>query len=95
MSIAREVRERRARGESLRMNSHRMNIKVGGIRSILREGILFLPRRSDPRLRPTPPLDRPDHIQTHAGLSSFVRSISPKGCGVAVTRTRVDVEARR
>ena len=35
-SIAREVRERRTRGESLRMISQRMNIKLGGIRSVLR-----------------------------------------------------------
>ena len=34
--IAREVRERRARGESLRMISQRMNIKLGGVRSVLR-----------------------------------------------------------
>ena len=34
--IAREVRDRRARGESLRMISQRMNIKLGGIRSVLR-----------------------------------------------------------
>lgn len=35
-SIAREVRVRRARGESLRMISQRMNIKLGGVRSVLR-----------------------------------------------------------
>ena len=35
-SVAREVRERRARGESLRMISQRMNIKLGGVRSVLR-----------------------------------------------------------
>ncbi len=35
-SIAREVRERRSRGESLRMISQRMNLKLGGVRSVLR-----------------------------------------------------------
>ena len=35
-SIAREVRERRARGESLRLISQRMNLKLGGVRSVLR-----------------------------------------------------------
>jgi DNA invertase Pin-like site-specific DNA recombinase len=34
-SVAREVRERRARGESLRMISQRMNVKLGGVRSVL------------------------------------------------------------
>ena len=34
-AIAKEVRERRARGESLRMISQRMNIKLGGVRSVL------------------------------------------------------------
>ena len=37
-SVAREVRERRARGESLRMISQRMSIKLGGVRSVLRRG---------------------------------------------------------
>ena len=35
-SVAREVRARRDRGESLRMISQRMNIKLGGVRSVLR-----------------------------------------------------------
>lgn len=35
-SVAREVRERRARGESLRMISLRMNAKLGGVRSVLK-----------------------------------------------------------
>jgi len=35
-SVAREVRARRAQGESLRMISQRMNIKLGGVRSVLR-----------------------------------------------------------
>ncbi|HZY91685.1 MAG TPA: recombinase family protein [Thermoplasmata archaeon] len=35
-SVAREVRVRRAQGESLRMISQRMNIKLGGVRSVLR-----------------------------------------------------------
>lgn len=35
-SEASEVRERKAQGESLRMISQRMNIKLGGVRSVLR-----------------------------------------------------------
>jgi DNA invertase Pin-like site-specific DNA recombinase len=35
-AVAREVRARRDQGESLRMISQRMNIKLGGIRSVLR-----------------------------------------------------------
>jgi DNA invertase Pin-like site-specific DNA recombinase len=35
-SVATGVRERRAQGESLRMISQRMNIKLGGVRSVLR-----------------------------------------------------------
>ncbi len=42
-SAAREVRERRAQGESLRTISQRMNIKLGGVRSVLRRD---LPNRS-------------------------------------------------
>jgi len=34
--VAREVRARRASGESLRMISQRMNLKLGGVRSVLR-----------------------------------------------------------
>jgi putative DNA-invertase from lambdoid prophage Rac len=34
--VAREVRERHARGESLRKISQRMNLKLGGVRSVLR-----------------------------------------------------------
>ena len=39
-SVAREVRERRDRGESLRMISQKMNIKLGGVRSVLRRDIV-------------------------------------------------------
>ena len=35
-SVAREVRARRAQGESLRLISQRMNLKLGGVRSVLR-----------------------------------------------------------
>ena len=35
-SVAREVRARRANGESLRMISQRMNLKLGGVRSVLK-----------------------------------------------------------
>lgn len=35
-SVAREVWERRSRGESLRTISQRMNLKLGGVRSVLR-----------------------------------------------------------
>ena len=35
-AVAREVRARRDQGESLRMISRRMNIKLGGVRSVLR-----------------------------------------------------------
>ena len=35
-AVAKEVRDRRARGESFRMISQRMNIKLGGVRSVLR-----------------------------------------------------------
>ena len=35
-SVAREVRTRRERGESLRLISQRMNLKLGGVRSVLR-----------------------------------------------------------
>ena len=42
-SVAREVRARRAQGESLRMISQRLNIKLGGVRSVLRRD---LPKRS-------------------------------------------------
>jgi DNA invertase Pin-like site-specific DNA recombinase len=35
-TVAREVRSRRDRGESLRMISQRMNLKLGGVRSALR-----------------------------------------------------------
>ena len=35
-SVAREVRSRREQGESLRMISQRMNLKLGGVRSVLR-----------------------------------------------------------
>jgi DNA invertase Pin-like site-specific DNA recombinase len=35
-SAAKEIRERKARGESLRLISQRMNLKLGGVRSVLR-----------------------------------------------------------
>jgi DNA invertase Pin-like site-specific DNA recombinase len=35
-AVAREVRDRRDRGESLRMISQCMNVKLGGVRSVLR-----------------------------------------------------------
>ena len=35
-SVAREVRARRELGESLRMISQRMNLKLGGVRSVLK-----------------------------------------------------------
>jgi DNA invertase Pin-like site-specific DNA recombinase len=46
-SVGREVRARRERGESLRMISQGMNIKLGGVRSVLR-------RDNPPRPRPGP-----------------------------------------
>ncbi len=47
-SVAREVRERRAQGESLRMISQRMNLKLGGVRSVLkRDGPPSPARRAD------------------------------------------------
>lgn len=45
--VAREVRDRRGRGESLRMISQRMNLKLGGVRSILRRD---RPRAETPRI---------------------------------------------
>jgi len=39
-SVAREVGARRASGESLRMISQRMNLKLGGVRSVLRRNRL-------------------------------------------------------
>jgi len=47
-AVAREVRDRRDRGESLRMISQRMNIKLGGVRSVLRRG----PPRSPQPIHP-------------------------------------------
>jgi len=38
-SVAREVRSRRERGESLRLISQRMNLKLGGVRSVLRRDL--------------------------------------------------------
>jgi DNA invertase Pin-like site-specific DNA recombinase len=38
-AVAREVRERRAQGESLRTISQRMNMKLGGVRSVLRRDV--------------------------------------------------------
>jgi len=37
--VAREVRSRRERGESLRLISQRMNLKLGGVRSVLRRDV--------------------------------------------------------
>lgn len=42
-AVASEVRNRRARGESLRMISQRMNLKLGAVRSVLRRDRLSLP----------------------------------------------------
>ncbi|MGI0055128.1 MAG: recombinase family protein [Thermoplasmata archaeon] len=47
-SVAREVRERRSRGESLRMISQRMNLKLGGVRSVLRRDAVTTPRHRLP-----------------------------------------------
>jgi DNA invertase Pin-like site-specific DNA recombinase len=47
-SIAREVRARRAQGESLRMISQRLNLKLGGVRSVLRRDLAPARRRSGP-----------------------------------------------
>ena len=52
-SVAKEVRERRARGESLRMISQRMNVKLGGVRSVLRRDSLRA--KSDARIEAAPP----------------------------------------
>ncbi|MGI0129075.1 MAG: recombinase family protein, partial [Thermoplasmata archaeon] len=50
-SVAREVRARRERGESLRMISQRMNLKLGGVRSVLkRDGGRSPDDRSTPAL---------------------------------------------
>jgi len=43
-SIAEDVRARRAQGESLRMISQRMNLKLGGVRSVLKREPRCLPR---------------------------------------------------
>ena len=63
-SVAREVRERRARGESLRMISQRMNLKLGGVRSVLRRDS---PRaRSRARIEAAPPGGPPAVGETSA-----------------------------
>ena len=49
-AVAREVRARRDRGESLRMISQRMNIKLGGVRSVLRRDPVPGRRKSTPEL---------------------------------------------
>jgi DNA invertase Pin-like site-specific DNA recombinase len=56
-SVAREVRARRERGESLRMISQRMNLKLGGVRSVLRRNQTFRQRRAncEPSSRETDP----------------------------------------
>lgn len=43
-SVAQDVRARRARGESLRMISQRLNLKLGGVRSVLKRDPRILPR---------------------------------------------------
>jgi DNA invertase Pin-like site-specific DNA recombinase len=43
-SMAEDVRARRAQGESLRMISQRMNLKLGGVRSVLKREPRCLPR---------------------------------------------------
>ena len=52
-AVAREVRERRANGESLRMISQRMNIKLGGVRSVLRRSPAIEPRQTPAAEAPT------------------------------------------
>ena len=47
-SIAREVRTRRDRGESLRMISQRMNLKLGGVRSVLKRDKPSIPSSPAP-----------------------------------------------
>ena len=47
-SVAREVLSRREQGESLRMISQRMNIKLGGVRSVLRRDKTILGGASPP-----------------------------------------------
>jgi DNA invertase Pin-like site-specific DNA recombinase len=54
-SIAREVRARRAQGESLRLISQRMNLKLGGIRSVLRRDPAPGPQRASPEPVSAPP----------------------------------------
>ena len=55
-AVAREVRERRARGESLRLISQRMNVKLGGVRSVLRRDS----DRGRRRASPEPVSEKPD-----------------------------------
>ncbi len=47
-AVAREVRDRRNRGESLRLISQRMNITLGGVRSVLRRDPVPKRRKSTP-----------------------------------------------
>jgi len=49
-SVAREVRTRRNGGESLRMISQRMNLKLGGIRSVLRRDKPSIPSSPTPSM---------------------------------------------
>ncbi len=51
-SKAREIRERRTQGESLRMISQRTNIKLGGVRSVLRRDSVPISK-----IRPAPEAD--------------------------------------
>ena len=55
-SVAKEVRIRRAQGESLRLISQRMNMKLGGVRSVLRRDLA--PKRRG--ACPQPTLEQPD-----------------------------------
>jgi len=59
-AIAREVRDRRDHGESLRMISQRTNIKLGGVRSVLRRDPVAGRRKSTPELVPEQPSSSSD-----------------------------------
>lgn len=49
-SVARELRTRRAMGESLRIISQRMNLKLGGVRSVLGRDKLSIPSSPTPSM---------------------------------------------
>lgn len=63
-AVAHEVRERRVNGESLRMISQRMNIKLGGVRSVLRRD-----SGSTPAPRP-PTRSHPDQLKHECASST-------------------------